>query len=299
MGKILYVIWAYLLCRSTLLSAQCVDSLVVKMKAYQSNQVMVISHRGDWRNAPENSLLAFRNCIEMGIDMIELDLKKTRDGYLILMHDSTIDRTTNGEGSPTEYTLEEIKQFRLVDGLGRVTNHSIPTLNEVFALCKGKILINIDKGYDYFKEVYTMVEEYGMNGQVIIKSGYPLDKVCRENGDMLDKIVYVPIVNLNNPDAEQILDSYLGISPVAVECCFKTYTPEVMRLLLKIKSAGTKIWLNSMWSSLNAGHDDDRAVEEKDKEGSWGWLIEQGAMLIQTDRPQQLVEYLRRNGLHY
>lgn len=72
---------------------------------------MVVSHRGDWRNAPENSLQAFQNCIDMGVDMVELDLKKTKDGELILMHDGTLDRTTNGTGKPEDYTLAELKNF--------------------------------------------------------------------------------------------------------------------------------------------------------------------------------------------
>ena len=63
--------------------------------------VMVVSHRGDWRNAPENSIQAFQNCIDMGVDMVELDLKKTKDGVLVLMHDKKIDRTMNGKGFPS------------------------------------------------------------------------------------------------------------------------------------------------------------------------------------------------------
>lgn len=74
---------------------------------------MVVSHRGDWRNAPENSLQAIQNCIDMGVDMVEVDLKKTKDGHLIVMHDQTIDRTTTGKGKPENYTLEELRCFRL------------------------------------------------------------------------------------------------------------------------------------------------------------------------------------------
>ena len=59
--------------------------------------ILVVSHRADWRNAPENSLQAIQNCIDMGVDMVEIDLKRTKDGHLILMHDKTIDRTTTGK----------------------------------------------------------------------------------------------------------------------------------------------------------------------------------------------------------
>lgn len=80
-------------------------------RSLQSNSVLVVSHRADWRNAPENSLQAIQNCIDMGVDIIEIDLKKTKDGHLILMHDKKIDRTTTGKGYPADYTLEELRQF--------------------------------------------------------------------------------------------------------------------------------------------------------------------------------------------
>ena len=147
------------------------------LRSSDTTHVFVVSHRGDWRGAPENSLQAIRNCIDMEVDMVEIDLKMTKDNHLILMHDKTIDRTTNGSGKPSDYTLEEIRKFRLTNGTGRATPHQIPTLREVLQLTRGKILINIDKGYDYFKEVYALLEETGTVDQVIIKSSYPYERV--------------------------------------------------------------------------------------------------------------------------
>lgn len=189
-----------------------VQAVIRELKDPASKQVLVVSHRGDWRYAPENSLQAFRNCIEMGADMVEIDLKMTKDGHLILMHDTTIDRTTDGKGNPSDYTLEEIRKFHLKNGLGRPTSQVIPTLEEVLNLCKGQILINIDKGYDYFKEAYALTEETETTSQVIIKSSYPLSKVQEENGGILDKVIYMPIINLDKPEAERMIDEYLAIS---------------------------------------------------------------------------------------
>ena len=129
------------------------------------NKVFVVSHRGDWRNAPENSLQAIQNCIDMGVDMVEIDLKKTKDGHLILMHDKTIDRTTSGKGKPDDYTLAEIRQFAMRNGAGHRTAHTVPTLEEAMLLAKGKILVNIDKGYDYFDDVYQVLKKTGTVGQ--------------------------------------------------------------------------------------------------------------------------------------
>lgn len=298
MNKTLSFLFLLVLSTSLLFAQERVNTLTQELRNPDSQKVLVVSHRGDWRNAPENSLQAFRNCLNMNVDMIEIDLKQTKDGHLVLMHDETIDRTTNGKGRPSDYTLEELRQFRLINGLGRVTDHVIPTLEEVLNLCKGKILINIDKGYDFFKEVYELTERTGTTGQVVIKSSYPLSKVRQENGDVLDKVIYMPIIQLDKPDAERILDEYLTISPVAIECCFQNCTSDVLRLLQKIKSSGVKIWINSLWASLNAGHDDDRAVEKGEVEESWGWIISQGATLIQTDRPAAMISYLKEKGLH-
>ena len=135
--------------------AQQSDENVTKaLQNIDGQSVLVVSHRADWRNAPENSLQAIKNCIEMGVDMVEIDLKKTKDGHLILMHDKKIDRTTTGKGLPQDYTLAELKKFRLKNGAGHKTAHLIPTLEEVMNLCKGKILVNVDKGYDYNQEAY-------------------------------------------------------------------------------------------------------------------------------------------------
>lgn len=95
-----------LLCMLAIASyAQHLNEILSELSAPAKQSVLVVSHRGDWRNAPENSLQAFQNCIDMGVDMVELDLKKTKDGELILMHDNTLNRTTNGTGKPEDYTL--------------------------------------------------------------------------------------------------------------------------------------------------------------------------------------------------
>lgn len=297
MKKTIFLMIA-LLATSLAVCAQRSKTLVKELNDFKSKKVLVVSHRGDWRNAPENSLQAFKNCIDMGVDMIEIDLHKTKDGQLVLMHDNTINRTTDGKGKVSDYTLAELKKFHLRNGMGRVTFHQIPTLEEVLNLSKGKILINIDKGYDYFKDVYALLEKTGTTDQVVIKSGYDYAKVKADNGDVLNKVIYMPIVNLNKPDAEKMIDSYKALKPVAIECCFSQVTPDVLRLLKKVNENGSKIWINSLWASLNAGHDDDRAVELNEPDETWGWILKQGAALIQTDRPQVLINYLKKHKRH-
>ncbi len=257
--------------------------------------VTVIAHRGDWRGAPENSLQAYQNCIDMGVDMVEIDLKQTKDGVLVIMHDKTLDRTTTGKGKVSDKTYAEIQELYLKAGDGVKTRHKVPTLEEVLNLCKDKILINIDQGYEFFKEAYSLMEKTGTTNQVIIKSGKPYSVVRAENGDVLDKTIYMPIVSIDKAGAEKFIDEWLEHNPVAIECCLNEYNTQAERMLKKLRATNTQIWINSLWASLCAGHEDDRAVELNDPEGSWGWILNQGATLIQCERPQALIKYLKQN----
>lgn len=265
----------------------------------QSDGILVVSHRADWRNAPENSLQAIQNCIDMGVDMVEIDLKKTKDGHLVLMHDKTINRTTTGKGRPEDYTLEELRKFSLRSGNGHKTRHKIPTFEEVMRLCKGKMMVNIDKGYDYFKDAYAVLVQTGTVNQCIMKSDHPYEKVKAENGEVLDKMFFMPVVNLCKEDAETVINGYIqNMKPRAFELVFDNDSPEVLRLIKKVKDSGAKIFINSLWPELCGGHDDDRAIEMDESDESWGWIVNQGAKLIQTDRPEALIEYLEEQKLH-
>lgn len=289
----------FLSCAEDTFAVQSVDRICKAFNEPANKSILVVSHRGDWRNAPENSLQGIQNCIDMGVDMVEIDLKRTKDGHLILMHDKKIDRTTTGKGIPEDYTLEELRKFSLKNGAGHKTRHQIPTLEEVMTLCKDRIMVNIDKGYDYFKEVYAILEKTGTVHQCIIKSSFPYEQVKAENGNVLDKMIFMPVINLNKDNAETIIDSYLkNMKPKVFELVFNNDTPEVQCLIKKVRNSGAKIFIDSLWPELCGGHDDDRAVEMHQQDESWGWIIGQGAKLIQTDRPASLLQYLKSRNLH-
>lgn len=275
------------------------DSLMAQLTDPECDKVFVVSHRGDWRNAPENSLQAIRNCIDMGVDMVEIDLKKTKDGHLILMHDKTIDRTTTGKGKPADFTLAEIRQFAMRNGAGHRTAHIVPTLEEAMLLAKGKILVNIDKGYDYFDDVYQVLEKTGTVNQCIIKAGLPYRTVKDEKPVALEKMLFMPVVNLNNENAQTIIEDYAqNYGPGLYELTFDTDNTDICNLIQQAKKSGAKLFVNSLWPELCGGHHDDRAVELGEPDKSWGWISNSGVSLIQTDRPAALLQYLRYNNLH-
>lgn len=107
------------------------------------------------------------------------------------------------------------------------------------------------------------------------------------------------VVALDKPHAMQTINDYQQhIQPVAFELNFKKDTSAVLANHLFINRKGSKIWINSLWASLNAGHDDDTAIDLSNIKDSWDWLVEQGATIIQTDRPRELLVYLKKRGLH-
>ena len=82
-----------------------VDNIRKKLYDKNGKEVLVVAHRGDWRYASENSLTAIENAITMGVDIVEIDIQKTKYGQLILMYDKTLDRTTKGKGTVNTWTL--------------------------------------------------------------------------------------------------------------------------------------------------------------------------------------------------
>ncbi|MEN2414178.1 glycerophosphodiester phosphodiesterase [Flavobacterium mesophilum] len=117
--------------------------------------MLKIAHRGAKAYEPENTLQAFQKALDLHSDGIELDVHLSSDGHIIVIHDETIDRTTNGKGLINTFSLSEIKSF-LID-----EKYQIPTLNEVFDLVDKKCLINIElKGLGTAPKVVRLIEEY-------------------------------------------------------------------------------------------------------------------------------------------
>ncbi|PAV31045.1 glycerophosphodiester phosphodiesterase [Virgibacillus profundi] len=112
----------------------------------QQQQKMVnIAHRGASGHAPENTMSAFEKALEMKADFIEIDVQMTRDGKLVAIHDTTVDRTTNGTGSVGDYTLEELQQLDAGSWFGEeFAGEQIPTFEEIIDRYRGKIGILIE-----------------------------------------------------------------------------------------------------------------------------------------------------------
>ena len=140
----------------------------------------VIAHRGFSSVAPENTLAAIESAIEIGADMVEFDVTVTADGEVVLMHDPTLKRTTNGRGKVMEKTLEELQQLDAGSWFGpEFAGETIPTLGQVLEQTRGRILLNVEINSEAVDEsisekVAKLVTEAGMEDQVVVSSFSPL-----------------------------------------------------------------------------------------------------------------------------
>ncbi|ASJ14423.1 glycerophosphodiester phosphodiesterase family protein [Thermococcus radiotolerans] len=162
---------------------------------WERDRVIVLGHRGYMSAYPENSLLAFRKAIETGADGIELDVWLTRDGKVIVMHDESIDRTSNMSGNQKNMTVEELKKADI--GMGE----RIPTLEEVFEALPEDALINIElKDTDAAGEVAKIVAQNGpervMVSSFIIDALREYRKHDKETvmGLLIDREEVVPLI---------------------------------------------------------------------------------------------------------
>jgi glycerophosphoryl diester phosphodiesterase len=279
--------------------------------------VLVVAHRGltgistgAWDKYPENSLAAFSNAIELGIDIIEVDVRKTKDSHLILMHDPTVDRTTDGTGSITNMTLREIKSLRLKTGIGgtnaTLTEQRVPTLEEALRLVKGRCLINLDKAGSLVSECCEVLKRTGTMEQAVFKSSYSPERCQKDYGGLSPPVLFMPII-LHKDDWHKKKDQGWAqlepysrlLKPCAFELVFTSEEDPIISAdtVRKIRESGARLWINTLWESQAAGRADAKAVA--DPEANWGWVIARGANIIQTDEAERLLQYLRSRKLHW
>lgn len=136
---------------------------------HHPEQVMVTAHRSAHLVYPENSLEAIRDAIEIGADIIELDVRKTKDGVYVLLHDKNIDRTTASKGEVSSYTFDQLSKIPLLQN-GQPTSERIPTFESALRAAKDHIMVDIDFKLDSTEDainVCKIIREADMQKQVL------------------------------------------------------------------------------------------------------------------------------------
>lgn len=247
-----------------------------------SKTILVAAHRGAHMGNYENSIASTRQSIRLGVDIIEVDVRTTNDGHLVLMHDSSIDRTTTGKGKVEDLTLTEIRKFHLKAPYGRISEETVPTFEEFLNVTKGKIMVDVDMKTDNVTGILDAVEKTGTNDGVFYFD---------DDYDQLDKIIELDASAQIMPRARsyQMADSAVTkFSPPIVHIDPSFNTEKVGNMLRKNQ---TRIWINTLGKV-------DCDIRYGNGEEALDGLLKYGANMIQTNEPEMLLQLLRSKRLH-
>lgn len=239
------------------------------------NKFVVIAHRGSHVNVPENSLASYEEAIKSGADYTEIDLRTSKDGALVIHHDATLDRMTNGTGDVKDKTWAELSQLHLKSPkAGDATVYRIPTFREVLKLCKNRINIYLDFKEADVAETWKQIQEEGMEKQIVVYlNKVPYYKQWRSIAPQMPLMTSL-LADVKN---SQQLKFFLG--QVKVEVLDNIGEQDMVQTA---QLEGVAVWL-------------DVQSPSEGKE-TWDSALTKGVQGVQTDNPEALVSYLKTNG---
>ena len=235
--------------------------------------VRVVAHRGGaLLGQPENTLAAIQRAIEVGADMIEVDIRQTKDGHLVLMHDATVDRTTNGSGRVDEMTLAAFQQLEIAGVEGMIMHP--PTLREALELMRGRIDSDLDYKAGDLERLLSLVRELDMVKQSTMYGSW--DRL-RNLGRLEPALRIRPTADY----PAQIPQVARELRPAMINMDWHAVTEAGIR---SAHVQGCHAFVNCL-----AGADVDQYID---------WAIDAGADYIQSDRPDVVIKMLKDKGLY-
>ena len=286
-----------LLSGSSLAQPSHAEKLVEVLRDPTSPYVFVAAHRGgwehDWENrAPENSLANIDKAVRMNFDVFETDLAQTKDGHIVVMHDPTVDRTTNGKGEVADLTLAELKGLRLKYTNGELSEETVPTFEEFLERAQGRILFKIDyrAPLETFPETVRLVEEYGMLNQVFFRFDAAEEETAQTLAGFVEAgMPYTPTLLMfrtRTPEEVRSLLERFDLGLIEVYFEEKELTDEGLSAVRVAEEAGLLVETHEWGSRWWTGH------------RAWKRLLDTGIRMVHTRQPEAFTQYLERRGLH-
>jgi glycerophosphoryl diester phosphodiesterase len=264
-----------------------------------ASKVIVLAHRGCWGQVPEVSIAAIKACGPIGADAAELDVRMTRDGVLVLMHDETVDRMTNGTGAIANMSAPEVRVLRLKAGMGgpnaALTDELVPTLEQALEVARGKIAVNLHLKVPVEAKVAETLKRMRMTSQVTTwVSGNPGDDSLAQS-PLLGAIGLIPTINecsCHHPPPcwsapVPSLSQFAPYRPVAFFFDWMTSRDFIRQVASVDRPAGTRIFVET----LNAVDQ----LPQVERRAEWRKLIDMGVSVIMTDHAADLIDFLRSN----
>jgi glycerophosphoryl diester phosphodiesterase len=249
------------------------------------DRILVASHRATHLVFPENSIPAMKEAIRIGVDIIETDVRETKDGVLVCIHDKTIDRTTTGKGKVEDMTFAELQQYFLLFN-GKPTRDKITTFKKVLQLVKGKIMLDIDYKADgdrAAKATTKLLRKMKMEKQCLF---FLYDYKDAATLHKMNPHLQFMARTYNNADVDSVLQMTVAVPVIHGDEDFYTDT-----LMARIRNAGKRVWMNALGKY-------DTMETAKTAAGFDGMLKMNQTNVIQTDLPEALLIYLQAKGLH-
>ena len=265
---------------------------------------LIAAHRGSaGGNIVPNTIAAFTAALRQGADMVECDIERTRDGRLVLFHGTHERMYLGSESQISEMTYAETVAFKYFNSNDNSNGQSVEDMEDAFRALKGKTLINIDRGWDFWDLIVEGIERQDMSGQILLKSPPRADLLAKLESFPV-KYMYMPI--LRSLDDYRSLSGF-DINLVAAELIFDSPDSEIVSsdFIGSLKRKGLLVWANSLklndTDRICAEFDDDVSIM-KGAEHGWGKLLDMGFDIIQTDWPALLRAYLEERygvGAHH
>lgn len=268
--------------------------------------IFVVAHRGCHNpapahgfpgHAPENSLLGLERCVALGVDMLETDIRRAGDGTLVMFHDATVDRTTDGTGKVAELTWPQLARLRLRDDEGGpdapLTDQHPVTLQQMLAAAKGRIMLNLDVKAPIYAEVVDAVRRAGMERQVVVKTEVGVASQDLASMPPFDRINFTPVL-LNPPGTDDLVQTVRTqtsgkVVPVAIELP-RMRLAQLPAVAALARQRQVRLLVNTLWEGFVADVGGD-ADAVRDPEAVWGRLYRAGIGAFQTDEPEALLRY--------
>ncbi|MFB9275595.1 DNRLRE domain-containing protein [Cohnella cellulosilytica] len=269
-----------------------------------NGRTLVVAHRGNWLNGmPENGLNSIRESIDEGVDMVELDIRTTSDGVPVLMHDDSVNRTTNGSGNVSSLTLAQIKSLCLKNSDGSISNpcETIPTLEEAMALARGHIMVNLDIKNADWDTMWDILIRTDTTDHALYKTSAGKASTASWMAQFKDSAVQPLFMQLASDPA--VVHDFLNpeTTPFTVhafEISFNDDNAPIVdpALIREMHDRGARVWVNTIFSvpGLVGRHGDYAFLS--DPTAGFPWLLDRGIDMIQTDTTELLLQYLKERG---
>jgi glycerophosphoryl diester phosphodiesterase len=261
---------------------------------------LVIAHRGCWRQTAENSLAAIAACAELGVDMVEIDLRQTKDGVIVLLHDDSLERTTSLSGPLREKNHAELRSARLRRQAGgpdsALTDQHLPSFEETLA-APVDVFFFLDIKEPIHEQVARLLDKHDAWDRVLFSMNKEFGPELMQ-ARFVGRAAVMPKLSENfggkcvrGLDPGSDLIAYAKLHALIYEVVF---CDDKFFNLARAHAQGARLWVNALGPRFAGGRDEATAVANPD--AVWGELLAHGASALQTDHPRELIAYLRKTG---